>query len=135
MLFMAAAAGEATAVDVEQDGQLLPFLHVFGGEDVQEQAVLAVCIAFALTELVVVEILLFIQLLVIEGPGLIGAVAVLGRIVNAFPGSYLFGIFPASGGGVTDALVSDGAGNTSGSTANFTAGCRNDLAHNIHLFV
>ena len=55
VLFVTAAAGKAAAVDVYQNGQLIADFGSLGGKDVQEQAVLAVGISFALAELVVVK--------------------------------------------------------------------------------
>ena len=89
----------------------------------------AVSIGFALAELVVVENLFQVLRLVVEGPGLIGAVAVTGGVIGALPAGHLFGVFPASGGGVADALVGHGAADPSGTALNGTTGGVHDIVH------
>ena len=132
MLFVTAAAGEAAAVDVDQNGQIIPLLGSFGDENVQKQAILAVGIRLALPKLVVVEDLLEILFLVVEGAGLVGAVSILGGVIDALPVGHLGGILPPSGGGVADALVGDGPADPAGGTHNASAGCFDDVHSGPH---
>ena len=69
MLFVAAAAGESTAMDIHQNGQLIAFTGGVGGEDVQKQAVFVVGIGLALAELIVIENLLQVLFFIVKGPG------------------------------------------------------------------
>lgn len=103
---MAAAAGKAAAVNVEDDRQLVLGCCVGRGPDVQEQAVLAVSVSLALAELVVVEGFSGCGGFVIEGAGLVAAGTVLGGIIDTVPVGDGDGELPPPGGGVANALVS-----------------------------
>lgn len=85
MLLVAAAAGKAAAVNVEDDRQSVLGSCIGRGPDVQEQAVLAVGVRFALAELVVIEGFSGCGGFVIEGAGLVTAGTVPGGIVDTVP--------------------------------------------------
>ena len=135
MLFVCAAAGEAAAVDIDEHRQLVAFLGGIGCEDIQEQTVLAVGVNITLAELMIIEDLFQILFLIVERAGLIGAGTVLAGIVYAIPVGDLNGIFPASGGGVADALVGCRAGNPSCNALNSAAGGIDDIVHTFIPFV
>ena len=133
VLLMAAAAGKTAAMDVHQNGQFVALTGISGRPDIQKQAVLAVGVGFTLAELIVVEDLLEVLFLVIEGAGLIGAVAVPGGIIDAFPAGHLFGVFPTAGCGITDALVGGNAGETALTALQRAAGGIYDIIHIVYL--
>ena len=109
VFLVAAAAGEAAAVNVEDDRQPVIGSCVSRGPDVQEQAVLAVSVSLALAELVVVERFSGCGGFIIEGTGLVAAGTVPGGIIDAVPVGDGDGELPPPGGGVADTLVSGDA--------------------------
>ena len=135
VLFVSAAAGEATAVDIDEYRQFVAFLGGIGGEDVQEQTVLAVGVNITLAELIVIEDLFQVLFLVVERAWLVGAGTVLSGIIYAIPVGDLNGIFPASGGGVADTLVGCRAGYPSCNALNSAAGGIDDVVHTFIPFV
>ena len=135
VLLVAAAAGKAAAVNVEDDRQPVPGSCVSRGPDVQEQAVFAVSINFALAELVVVEGFSGCGGFVIEGAGLVTAGTVLGGIVDTVPVGDGDGELPPPGGGVADALVSGNARPLASRAGDHAAGRSALKAHGGNLLV
>ena len=127
MLFVAAAAGVAAAVDVHQHRHL--FLDSFRSEDIEEQTILAVGEIAALAELIIVENFLLIFCLCEIGSGLVAGGTVLGGIVHALPACDGLGIFPAACGGIADTLIGYGARHSAGAAPDIAAGGRNDIVH------
>jgi hypothetical protein len=124
---VAAAAFKAAAVDIDDNGQLP--LCLYGSKDVEEEAIFAIFVSFALAEFVIVKVLFYIFFFVIKGPGLVGASAIPGGIVNTLPAFYLLGIFPPTGGGITNALISNRAGVFTGTALHIAAGCMHNIFH------
>ena len=122
MLLVAAAAGKAAAVNVEDDRQSVPGSCVSRGPDVQEQAVLAVSVSLALAELVVIEGFSGCGGFVIEGAGLVTAGTVLGGIIDTVPVGDGDRELPPPGGGVANALVGGNARPLAGRAGDHAAG-------------
>ena len=104
-------------------------MGIFRRIDIQKQAVLAVGIGLPFPELVIVKRLLGHLCLVVEGPGLIAAVAKGRGIVDAVPSGDLNRVLPAPGCGIANALVGGDAGNASGAALNRSTGCLNQIIH------
>jgi hypothetical protein len=133
VLLMTASTGKSAAVNVENYGKAAVCRCALRCPDVEEKTILAIGIALAFTELVVIEYLLEVFLLVIEGTGLVGAVTVACGVVNALPGGNLLRILPSAGGGISDTLEGNNAVKTAGRALDLTAGTVYSFFHKIFL--
>jgi hypothetical protein len=131
VLFVTASACKSAAVNVENYGKAAVCRCALRCPDVEEKTILAIGIALAFTELVVIEYLLEVLLLVVEGAGLIGAVPVACGVVNALPGGNLLRILPSACGGISDALEGNNAVKTAGCAAYIATGACDLFIHNI----
>ena len=122
VLFVAAAAAEAAAVNVEDDRQLAFRTGIGGGPDIQKKAVLTVGIGLAKAELLIIKGFFRHLGLVVKGARLVAAGTVGGGFIDAVPVGHSLGVSPALGCGVADPLVGSHAGPLAVGAADRAAG-------------
>jgi hypothetical protein len=131
MLLVTASACESSTVNIYDHRHLTR--NLFGSENVEEKAILAVSILLSLSEFFIVELLFGHVCLVIEGAGLIGASSVFGSLVNAVPMSYLGRILKATCGSVSYALIRYYTAYPASCAANGAAGSVYNMFHIFYL--